>query len=121
MPCRSDYLEPNEVEIESSKVLALLDELITGKLPDYFGNGMYHKVYSNFTQKDLDEKTKLLCNKLQKIEVNKYSLEMQLWWRDHQKADKRHLEKELQRQKDDDAKKKALSKLTDYERGLLGL
>jgi hypothetical protein len=35
MPCISDYQEPTAAEIEHSKVLALLKELKTGKLPKY--------------------------------------------------------------------------------------
>jgi hypothetical protein len=29
----------------------------------------------------------LLCARLRQVDVTQYSLEMQLWWRDHQQVD----------------------------------
>jgi hypothetical protein len=46
---------------------------------------------------------------------------MQIWWRDHQKADKKRIEKELKEHTDLIAKQNAIEKLTDYERILLGI
>lgn len=62
-----------------------------------------------------------LCSKLQKADVSAYSLEMQIWWRDHQKADKKRLQAELDEAKSQAERKKALAKLTTYEKQLLGL
>lgn len=125
MACISDYQEPNAVEIEHSKVLALLQELKTGKLPKYFGNGAYEKVYNKSSEtiggeRVIDIKTRELCTALKAKtpeEIKNYSLELQMWWRDHQKADKKKAKpsaKEMQKQK-------ALAKLTDKEKKLLGL
>lgn len=78
MPCNSDYLEANDYERELSRVACLLDEL-DGKPIDqshWRGSaGPYHPaVYSRcITKEDADRM---------------YSLEMQMWWRDHQAADK---------------------------------
>lgn len=122
MGCNASYQDPNQIEINLSKVYGLLDELKTGKLPDNFGDGWDKRVYDkNFSKKDLDKATKKLCSSLQKIDVSQYSLEMQVWWRDHQKADKIRLEEELNNKKLQKDKDIALSKLTDYERNLLGI
>lgn len=98
MPCNSDYLDANDQEIEHSKILALLEELKTNKLPDYYGDGYYPKVYNVTNKIDLDKSVAKLCKKLKKVnDITKYSLEMQIWWRDHQKADKERIEKDKER------------------------
>lgn len=122
MPCNSDYMNASEHEINLSVVYGLLDEIKTGKLPKDFGTGYDSRVYCKHLSKEhLDKKTDELCSKLQKLDVSKYSLEMQMWWRNHQEADKKRIEKELNQQKNAELKKAALSKLTKYERDLLGL
>lgn len=62
-----------------------------------------------------------LCLRLQVADVTKYSLELQMWWRDHQAADKARLEHEMARKQNEEERAVALAKLTDYERKLLGL
>jgi hypothetical protein len=115
-------MDANESEKNLSVIYGLLDELETGKLPSNFGDGYDTRVYNRGLSKEhLDEKTAELCQKLQNTDVSKFSLEMQIWWRDHQKADKERLEKELKDKEIEAEKQKALSKLTDYERWLLGL
>ena len=92
MPCNSDYMEANQNEKNLSVIYGLLDELETGKLPYNFGDGYDKRVYNKHLSKEhLDEKTEELCSKLQNSDVLKFSLEMQMWWRDHQKADKDRL------------------------------
>ena len=122
MPCNSDYLEANGMEIEHSKVLALLKELKTGKLPSFFGDGYHKDVYNKTTKGILDEKVAELCSKLQDVEdVKKYSLEMQMWWRDHQKADKARIKRISQSKKEAKDKEELLLKLSPYEKKLLGI
>lgn len=122
MPCNSDYMEPNQHEINLSIVYGLLDELETGKLPTNFGDGFDKRVYNKGLSKEhLDQKTEELCSKLQQTDVTKYSLEMQIWWRDHQKADAERLQKEIDEKKNAEEKEAVLAKLTTYERRLLGL
>jgi hypothetical protein len=119
MPCNSDYLEPNQSEIHLAKIEALLEELQTGKLPKWYGNGGHYSVYNQASDERLHLSTVALCAKLQDVpDIKVYSLEMQLWWREHQEADAKRLEKEIQQFTD---KEKALAKLSDYERKLLGL
>ncbi|MHA2043410.1 MAG: hypothetical protein ACW99G_01375 [Candidatus Thorarchaeota archaeon] len=119
MPCRS--YEPPQSEIDSAreifKVKSLLKELKTGKPV----SEEFHWGNVEYIDKDgLDKKTAELCKKLQTTDVTKYSLEMQIWWRDHQRADKKRLQKEMKKKKKSKEKKDALSKLTPYERKLLG-
>lgn len=123
MPCNGDYLNPTELEVNLSKVYGLLDELKTGKLPKDFGTGYDKRVYSKgLTQHNLNAKVAELCSALKKDKkIKKRSLEMQMWWRDHQKADKAREKREVQDKKDKAAKKVALSKLTLAERKLLNL
>ena len=121
MPCNSDYLVARPTEVEASKVLALLEELETGKLPNYFGNGYYSEVYNGNEKEILSEKVPELCKKLQNIDTSKHSLEMQLWWREHQRADKERIEKDLKLKQEESDRQKAINKLSKYERGLLGL
>lgn len=122
MPCNSDYMEANQSEKNLSVIYGLLDELETGKLPSNFGDGYDKRVYNkHFSKEHIDEKTEELCSKLQNLDVSKLSLEMQIWWRDHQKADKERLEKEIKNKETESERLKALSKLSDYERKLLGL
>ena len=122
MPCNSDYLEANGMEIEHSKVLALLKELKTGKLPSFFGDGYHKDVYNKTTKGILDEKVAELCSKLQDVEdIKKYSLEMQMWWRDHQKADKARIKRIAQSKKEAKDKEELLLKLSPYEKKLLGI
>lgn len=122
MPCNSDYMNPTQNEINLSVVYGLLDEIKTGKLPKDFGNGFDNRVYSKgLNKEDLDKKVEELCSKLQNLDISKYSLEMQIWWRDHQKADKERLEREILEREIKEHKDKAIGKLTPYERKLLGI
>jgi hypothetical protein len=60
----------------------------------------------------------LLCEMLEGLDVTKFSLEMQMWWRDHQAADKARIKKETALATE---KEVALAKLTAHERRILGL
>jgi len=124
MGCRSEYLEPTMHENENAKVLAILEELKTGKLPSWYGDGSYTKVYNSTTQKILDTNTEKLCSALQKVskkKISESSLELQIWWRDHQEADKKRIKDELAAKKTEKQREVAVSKLTPHERKLLGL
>ena len=121
MPCNSDHMSATPLEKNLSVVYGLLDEVETGRLPYGFGNGYDNRVYCKYLSKEhLDQKTEELCSKLQQLDVTKFSLEMQMWWRDHQKADEERLRKEIEFYKTQEDIDTALSKLTEYERKLLG-
>jgi len=111
MPCTSNYQEANSREKESKKLMLLLAEIgeHQGEIP-YYGKTEL-----------LDEHTEKLCDFCQNNDVTGKSLELQIWWRDHQEADKARLESEQAESKTEQEKNAAISKLTDYERKLLGL
>lgn len=94
MPCNSDYLNSTDLEKSLSRVFCILEELTTGKHVDPRSSdwGGYHDLaYGHATRQLADEKVAELCakfKKLSKTKIGKLSLEAQIWWRDHQKADK---------------------------------
>lgn len=61
------------------------------------------------------------CKKLTPQEISKFSLELQIWWRDHQEDDIRREEEERRAQEKNKKKKIALSKLTSEEKKLLNV
>ena len=127
MPCRSEYLAASNFEIEMSRVCCLLDEIFDGKkIDNSHWNGyhplVYNKVYDKGPIKEIcDQWVERLCTKCQSVDIKNYSLELQIWWRDHLKADKERLEAELRDADRNLQKDLALAKLTDYEKQLLGL
>jgi hypothetical protein len=118
MGCRSDYLEPTARERELGLVLSLLAEL-DGQQVDH-SKATYAFGYEN-RRDDLDARTAELCARCQATDVTRYSLELQIWWRDHQAADRRRQEKEAA---DGERQRKiaaAKSKLSPEELELLGI
>jgi hypothetical protein len=57
---------------------------------------MHPSVYSELP--DGDAMVAELCSKLRKVDVTDFSLEMQIWWRDHLAADRERFQRELQQQ-----------------------
>ena len=111
MGCRSDHMNPNDREKESVNVLTLLKEvgLYNAEIP-YYGH-----------PEELDNQTSTLCKFCQGNDVRKYSLELQMWWRDHKIADEKRLKEEFEESRKAIDTKVAIEKLTPYERELLGL
>lgn len=112
MGCNSSYMDPTQKERNSLEVIGLLKELKQNV-------GHYDKSYGRVESLDADVAT--LCSLCQKIDVSKQSLELQIWWRDHKKADKQRVREELKSKKDKVAKNEAIKKLSKYERKLLGV
>lgn len=122
MPCDSSHMEASGFEIEMSRVLALLKELKTGKAPEAKEWQGYGEGYSrHFSHEEADKLVAELCGKLGKADVTKYSLEMQMWWRDHLEWDAARIKREKEEAAQAEAKKKALEKLSPAERKALGL
>ena len=70
-------------------VPACLDEIKTGKPFSYFNEDGSYKDFDyikNRKANDLD--TAELCDLCKTIDVTAYSLELQIWWRDHKKWDR---------------------------------
>lgn len=120
MPCDSRYMKATTKEVELSRVACLLDEL-DGKSIDKGNWGGYHPAVYNNPKVDGDAMVSELCSRLQAVDVTKFSLEMQMWWRDHQAADKERISHELLRKKQGEERDAAMAKLTDYELSLFGL
>lgn len=123
MPCNSDYMEATGKEVQLSRVACLLDELDGKPLNRSHWEGYHPAVYNKVGVGTTagDSMVEELCQRLQEVDATKYSLELQMWWRDHQAADKARIEHELARQKDLKARQAAIAKLTPHERKLLGL
>lgn len=114
MPCRSEYMEANAQEKESAKVLNFLAEVgVYGQVP---ANMLYYGDIKN-----LSSDTAKLCDWCKHNDVSKQSLELQIWWRDHQLADKLRAEREQERVHEAEIRLQALAKLTAEERKVLGI
>ena len=92
MPCDSSHMESTGLERELCRVLLLLEEVRTGVPvnPDSPDWGGYTKgVYGGADlRKRCDEATAELCSQMQTLNPRVFSPELQIWWRDHQKADR---------------------------------
>ena len=119
MPCNSDHLRATHKEREMSKVACLMDELDGKKINRDRWDGYHPRVYNK--RVDADAMTAELCARLQEVDVADYSLEMQIWWRDHTEADKKRAEASVEKAKNEKQKRAAMEKLTPRERKLLGL
>ena len=128
MPCNADYMEPNEKEIQSKKMaqhIIWLDQQTQSKTPtwiveaskDYYGN----------VQK-VDQLANDLCERCQNIDQDviyngrdKFARKLADWWDRHQEADKIRIKKELDSANNEIERQKALDKLTDFDKQILGL
>jgi hypothetical protein len=121
MPCNSDYMEATGREISLSHVACLLDELSGRAFTSSCWAGYHPAVYNKHVSKeDANRMVAELCRRIQTVEIKNYSLEMQIWWRDHKAADKARHEKEMSEKKNERARNAAIAKLTPKERELLG-
>lgn len=121
MPCNSDYMNASRYEIELSRVACLLDELAGRRWERRWWDGYHPRVYCKIDRAKGNKMVRTLCEALQGHDVSQFSLEMQIWWRDHQAADKARCERELAQTKMEAERKAALEKLTPHERKVLGL
>jgi hypothetical protein len=113
MPCNSSHLEPTYRERESLAVCKLLDEVgITHGPYDYYGR-----------VQTLDADTRALCDwcKAHPERIAGQSLELQIWWRDHQKADADKAARAEHDRKLREAQERALDKLSEEDIRALGL
>lgn len=127
MPCNSDHLAPSSLEIEVSRLYILLDELAGKGEPNPRSDrwhGCDKRAYNVGREKlrELaDELTARLCEKVKKVDMKKCSLELQVWARDHARADAKKRASREKARKKQDIKVAALKKLTKAERKALGL
>lgn len=110
-------MEPTRQERDLSRVACLIDELNGKKIDSTQWDGFHPRVYGQNV--DNNALVLELCSRLQNVDVTKYSLEMQIWWRDHQIADKKRVKEEVKKAKEQKDLENVLAKLTPYERKLL--
>ena len=126
MPCDSSYMNATPDEVALSKLCCFIDEINGVPYGEFHPDGYHPRAYNtgfNGSQCRAlaDEWTSELCARLRKSDVTKYSLELQIWWRDHQIDDKDR-ERRVQAEKEQRIfKESALAKLTDEEKIALGL
>ena len=116
MPCYTD--PPTDAEIAHARLRELVKE-IKGQRFDHKDCG---PIFGG--PGTIQSFTRELCNwcKLASTQkLSKMSLELQIWWRDHQKDDARHEQQALAAQAREAVRKQALSKLTKAERQVLKL
>ena len=114
MPCYTE--PPSHTENEEKRLNELLDEI--GDPRPRGGGGNICGAMRRIT---LDEATQALCAWCQANDVTQKSLELQIWWRDHQAWDKRRIAEEQAEAERAKTRAEAIAKLTDAERRALGL
>ncbi len=92
MPCDASHCEPHGLEKEVSRVASLYDAVVSKRpLNTHHYEGYHPCVYSkgrDRIQVVADDITNRLCTWCKNNDVTKECLELQIWWRDHQAADK---------------------------------
>ena len=126
MGCNCDYMEPTREELECSRLACLIDELDGIPIDKNRWEGFHPKIYCQTYDKynspyNKGEMLYKLLARLRSDDVTRYSLEMQIWWRDYLKVEKEKTKTNNQKEKDKIDKAKAYNKLTDQERKLLGI
>lgn len=117
MPCNSDYLNPSRREKDSVAVLGFLQECnLAGT-----AIGGYDRNYGNVAtlSSDVAKLCAFLKTKTPKWIKDHTSLELQIFWRDHQEADQQREAMEKAEHKQKMIRKRALKKLTKEERQAL--
>lgn len=122
MPCNSDYMAPSASELQAARCACLLDELDGHEWTRNEWEGYHSRTYCKTTSALLDELVRELCSRLQALpSITQHSLELQIWWRDHQKADAERIAREQQTKQLATLRRQALAKLSPLERDALGL
>ena len=121
MPCDSSYMEATGLEREMGRVYSLLEE-VSGEIFDHSKSDYHPRVYSESISRETgDIWVKRLCAKCKRLgpQITDYSLELQMWWRDHQIADAKRESKEEEERRKQQIKRDALNKLSKKERDVL--
>lgn len=117
MPCNCDGYEPEVIDVTAHQALCVLRELGGGDLKPKD----WHPHSRSPDRGQADEIVAEACRRLRGVDVTKYSLELQMWWRDHQEADKRREAQAKKKAEEAALRESALAKLTPKERKALGL
>lgn len=108
MPCYVD--PPSQAELDFESLKRFIKEV-----------GLKYSTANVPLHDAIQQMSKLLCSFLKAHNVKNYSLELQIWWRDHQRADARHKKEEAERKQRKKLRKQAIAKLTTAERKALNL
>lgn len=127
MPCNSDYMNPTGKEKALQQTAQLL-RYAYDVLGKYVSASLYHDADDVYCAVDhvpslcklLTECTEADRDKLLKAD-NTMSARLNLWWLEHQKADKARELAEQVKRTNERLRKQALSKLTAAERAALGI
>jgi len=115
-------MEASSVEIAHSKVLCLIEEIGGKPIDKTHWQGYHPEAYGKNNVPALNSLTATLCGMLEHdIDVLDYSLEMQMWWRNHQEADERRKKAEADAERLGLIRRRAIEKLTPEEREALGV
>lgn len=129
MPCNSDHMNPSKLELECGRLECLIEEAKSGMHVDTQSDLWqgYDPAYYGHNELQLksraDKLTQALCTSCRggtPAGMTKCSLELQLWWRDHQRADAARISRETRKTEEDQLRRSALKKLTPQERDALG-
>ena len=132
MPCNSNYMEPTLAEVNSKQVavnLVYVCNMIGATPPSKVVNAAA-SMYGDW--RILDEMVVRLCGLISEMTDedqsriiyngrNAEARKLAMWWDEHKAADLRRGEEEVAAAIQSQDKEAALSKLTPYEKELLGL
>jgi len=125
MPCNCDHMEPTYREAKLGHIRSLLDEL-SGLFFNHAKSSMHRSVYNEGISDEVaDSWISDLCKRCTTLEVRgelmSWSLELQIWWRDHKIEDAKkaaEIKEVLHKIK---ARNTVIDKLTAEERKVLGV
>lgn len=121
MPCNSDYMEPTTKEKQISEVLYFLQEVSGPPRPLPRNRYNHPDVPGVIRAHHEDRYVAALCRFLEGADVTKYSLELQIWWRDHKAADEVRRRAKQDEGRRRELREQARTKLTPEERKAVGL
>jgi hypothetical protein len=120
-------MEASWSEVTAGKLYLVHDEVFSGKrvTADTWSHAGYdRRVYNQWRDIPRDQLVQAICAELESATpetLARYSLEVQMWWRDHQAADRDRIKKEEAKAAANQARASGLAKLTPEERQALGL
>ena len=121
MPCESAYMAPSKREKEADRLYWLRREIEQEMPPnsDEYGSGCAgHPTHS------IDADTRFICSHMEQVEkdgkLGDYSLEMQIWWRDHKEVDRKRRVEEQEEARNKKVVDDVMAKLSRTEVYMLG-
>lgn len=87
-------------------------------------NSPFYEPPVDYMEKKIDSLTAMLCLSCQYLESNMLDFpnsEIERWWTEHKRIDQNRIKNEMEKLKLEEDKMKAIAKLSDYERNLLGI